>query len=159
MDLADIPVTTVQGTTTTLADHADDVLLVVNVASRCGLTPQYTKLEALQRTYGARGLTVLGFPSDDFAQELATEAEIETFCSTTYGVTFPLFSKVHVNGPDRHPLYAALTTTPDGQGEAGDVRWNFEKFVVTPGAVYRFCPTVEPDDPQIVALIEASVRP
>ena len=158
MELHDITVTTVQGEAATLAPYADDVVLVVNVASQCGLTPQYTGLEALQRTYGERGFTVLGFPSNDFQQEQGTEAEIAAFCSTTYGVTFPLFAKVHVNEPSQHPLFAALTQVADADGEAGPVAWNFEKFLLTPaGQVHRFRPGVQPDDPAIVALIEASL--
>ena len=116
MNLDASPLTTIRGDRTTLADHRAAVTLIVNVASRCGLTQQYTQLEELQRTYGPRGFTVLGFPTDDFQQELGTREEIEKFCSTTYGVTFPLFDKVAVNGTSRHPLFAALTEVPDASG-------------------------------------------
>jgi glutathione peroxidase len=158
MTLHDTTLTTIRGEQVSLADYRDTVTLIVNVASRCGLTPQYAQLEDLQRAYGPRGFAVLGFPSDDFKQELGSREEIEAFCSTTYGVTFPMFDRVAVNGADRHPLFAALTQVPDSAGEAGDVRWNFEKFLVTPdGDVRRFRSTVEPQDPEIVALIEASL--
>jgi len=158
MSLHDSTVTTIRGDRVSLADYRDRVIMVVNVASRCGLTPQYAQLEDLQRTYGARGFAVLGFPSDDFQQEPGSPEEIETFCSTTYGVTFPMFDKVAVNGAEQHPVFAALTQVPDSAGEAGDVRWNFEKFLVTPaGDVHRFRSGVDPLDPEIVALIEASL--
>jgi len=157
MDISRIPLATISGGTATLADHVG-VKLVVNVASRCGLTPQYEKLEQLQRTYGERGFTVLGFPSNQFKQELDSEEEIAEYCSATWGVTFPMFERVAVNGDGRHPLYAALTETPDAQGAAGDVQWNFEKFLVTTdGTVRRFRPTVEPDAAEIVDVIEASL--
>ena len=156
--LDDIPLVTIDGETTSLAQYADKVKLIVNVASRSGLTPQYKKLEELQKTYGDRGFTVLGFPSNQFLQELGSSESIQTFCSTTYGVTFPMFEKVKVNGRSQHALYAELTKTPDAHGKAGKVKWNFEKFVVTPdGEVHRFRPTVEPDAPEIVELIEASL--
>ncbi len=158
MSLHDTTLTTIRGDRVALSDYRDRVTLIVNVASRCGLTPQYAQLEHLQRTYGARGFTVLGFPSGDFQQELGSREEIETFCSTTYGVTFPMFDKVAVNGAARHPLFAALTQVPDSAGEAGDVRWNFEKFLVGPaGDVHRFRSDVEPLAPEIVGLIEASL--
>ena len=158
MTLNDIPLVTIAGEPTSLAQYADKVKLIVNVASRCGLTPQYTKLEELQKTYGDRGFTVLGFPSNQFLQELGSSEAIQEFCSTTYGVTFPLFEKVRVNGRNQHPLYAELTRTPDDTGKAGKVKWNFEKFVVTPaGDVHRFRPTIQPDAPEIVSLIEASL--
>ena len=158
LTLNDIPLVTIDDEPTSLAQYADKVKLIVNVASRCGLTPQYKKLEELQKTYGDRGFTVLGFPSNQFLQELGSAESIQTFCSTTYGVTFPMFEKVKVNGRSQHPLYAELTKTPDAHGKAGNVKWNFEKFVVTPdGQVHRFRPTVEPDAPEIVELIEASL--
>ncbi|GAB3618593.1 glutathione peroxidase [Okibacterium endophyticum] len=158
MTLNDIPVTTIDGETKTLAEWGDKVKLIVNVASRCGLAPQYEKLEELQKTYGERGFTVLGFPSNQFLQELGDNNKIKEYCSTTWGVTFPMFDRVKVNGRSRHPLYAELTRTPDADGKAGNVKWNFEKFLVTPdGQVHRFRPTVEPDAPQIVELIEASL--
>ncbi|WP_382308429.1 glutathione peroxidase [Herbiconiux sp. UC225_62] len=156
-NLNQIPLTTIDGTTTTLADYAP-VKLIVNVASRCGLAPQYEKLEQLQKTYGDRGFTVLGFPSNQFLQELSDTDKIKEYCSTTWGVTFPMFDKVKVNGKSAHPLYGELTKTPDAAGKAGRVKWNFEKFVITPdGQVHRFRPTVEPDAPEIVALIESSL--
>lgn len=156
MDLRDIPITTIDGDETSLAEYADRVVMVVNVASRCGLTPQYEKLEALQREYGDRGFTVLGFPCNQFAgQEPGDAEQIKAFCSMTYGVSFPLMGKVKVNGRHRHPLYDQLRTTPDAAGKAGRVQWNFEKFVVLPsGEVRRFRPAVQPDDPAIIAVIE-----
>ena len=161
MSIHSVPVKTLAGDETTLGQFAGRALLVVNVASKCGLTPQYEGLERLQKTYGERGFSVIGVPSNQFAgQEPGTAEEIETFCSTTYGVTFPLLEKTDVNGPDRHPLYDALTDQPDAAGEAGDVRWNFEKFLVTPdGEVSRFRSATKPDDPAIVERIEASVQP
>lgn len=156
--ISDIPLTTIDGATTTLADYGDKVVLIVNVASRCGLAPQYEKLEALQKTYGERGFTVLGFPSNQFLQELSTEGKIKEYCSMTWGVTFPMFEKVKLNGKSAHPLYQELTKTPDAAGKAGKVKWNFEKFVITPdGQVHRFRPTVQPDAPEIVTLIESSL--
>jgi glutathione peroxidase len=157
MSLYDIPLQTIDGTATTLADRAGQALLIVNVASRCGLTPQYTALEQLQRQYGDDGLTVLGFPCNQFGgQEPGTAGEIQEFCSTTYGVSFPLYAKLEVNGPGRHPLYAELTRTPDATGRAGDVSWNFEKFLVSPRGevVARFSPQTQPDDPAVIAAIE-----
>jgi glutathione peroxidase len=156
--LTDIPLTTIEGTTTTLAEYGNKVMLVVNVASRCGLAPQYEQLEQLQKTYGERGFTVLGFPSNQFLQELGSEEKIKEYCSMTWGVTFPMFEKIKVNGKSAHPLYAELTKTPDASGKAGRVSWNFEKFVITPdGDVHRFRPTTEPDAPEIVALIESTL--
>ena len=158
MSLDEIPLTTIDGAETSLARYAGQVKLIVNVASRCGLTPQYTQLEELQRTYGERGFTVLGFPSNQFLQELGSTDAIKEFCSLTYGVTFPMFDKVKVNGRWKHPLYAELTKVPDAGGAAGKVRWNFEKFLVTPqGAIHRFRSTVAPQAPEIVALIEANL--
>ena len=156
--LEQIPFQTMSGETRTLADWAGQVRLVVNVASRCGLTPQYAKLEELQRTYGDRGFTVLGFPSNQFLQELSTNEAIAEYCSTTWGITFPIFDKVRVNGRSAAPLYAELTKTPDASGKAGRVTWNFEKFLVLPnGEVRRFRPNVEPDDPAIVSAIEEAL--
>jgi glutathione peroxidase len=158
MSLNDIPLITIDGGATTLAEYGDRVKLIVNVASRCGLAPQYEKLEALQKTYGERGFTVLGFPSNQFLQELGETDAIKEYCSTTWGVTFPMFEKVRVNGRSRHPLYAELTKAPDAEGKAGRITWNFEKFLVTPGGdVHRFRPKTEPDAPEIVELIEASL--
>jgi glutathione peroxidase len=160
MSLNDIPLVTIDGRPTSLAPYDKKVKLIVNVASRCGLTPQYKKLEELQETYGDRGFTVLGFPSNQFLQELGSAEAIQEFCSTTYGVTFPIFEKIRVNGRNQHPLYAELTKTPDAAGKAGKIKWNFEKFIVTPsGEVHRFRPTVEPDAPEILALIESSLPP
>lgn len=156
--LADIPLTTIDGETTTLAAWNGKVILIVNVASRCGLAPQYEKLEALHKTYGPRGFTVLGFPSNQFLQELGSTDAIKDYCSLTWGVTFPMFEKVKVNGRSQHPLYAELTKAPDAGGKAGKVKWNFEKFVITPnGAIHRFRPTVEPDDTAIIEIIESSL--
>lgn len=156
--LTAIPLTTLDGQATTLADLAEGAALIVNVASKCGLTPQYRALEELAQRYGPRGLTVVGVPCNQFMnQEPGTPEEIRTFCSTTYGVTFPLLAKTDVNGPDRHPLYAELTKTADADGQAGDVQWNFEKFLIAPdGAVVnRFRPRTEPDAPEVIAAIEA----
>jgi glutathione peroxidase len=156
--LTDIPLTTLDGQSTTLADLADGAALVVNVASKCGLTPQYSALEQLAKDYGERGLTVIGVPCNQFmGQEPGTAEEIQTFCSTTYGVTFPLLAKADVNGPERHPLYEELTKTADDSGEAGDVQWNFEKFLLAPGGkvANRFRPRTVPDAPEVVAAIEA----
>ena len=156
--LTDIALTTLDGRTTTLAELADGAALVVNVASKCDLTPQYTALEQLAKDHGERGLAVIGVPCNQFmGQEPGTAEEIETFCSTNYGVTFPLLAKTDVNGDDRHPLYAELTKTPDDGGEAGDIQWNFEKFLLTPGGtvVNRFRPRTVPDAPEVIAAIEA----
>ncbi|MGC8462816.1 MAG: glutathione peroxidase [Acidimicrobiales bacterium] len=158
MKLPDVPLRTLGGEETSLDAFRGTALLVVNVASKCGLTPQYEGLERLQETYAGRGFTVLGFPCNQFAgQEPGSSEEIATFCSVTYGVTFPLFEKVDVNGEGRHPLYAALTAAPDDDGVAGDVQWNFEKFVVSPeGEVRRrFRPTVDPEAAEVLAAIEA----
>lgn len=158
--LTEIALTTLDGRTTTLAELADGAALVVNVASKCGLTPQYGALEQLAKDYGPRGLTVIGVPCNQFmGQEPGNAEEIQTFCSTNYGVTFPLLEKAEVNGPNRHPLYAELTQTADDAGEAGDVQWNFEKFLLAPGGkvVKRIRPRTAPDDPEVIAAIEAVV--
>lgn len=158
MTVMDIPFHTIDGDETSLNAFAGKVILVVNVASRCGLAPQYEKLEKLQETYGDRGFTVVGFPSNQFLQELSSTDAIKEYCSTTWGVTFPMAEKVRVNGRNAHPLYQELTKAQDAEGKAGRVKWNFEKFVVTPdGAVHRFRPQTEPDDPAIVSLIEESL--
>ncbi|GGF08782.1 glutathione peroxidase [Williamsia phyllosphaerae] len=152
-----IPLTTLQGSDTTLGDFSGPVL-VVNVASKCGLTPQYSGLEKIAEDYRDRGLTVVGVPCNQFmGQEPGTAEEIETFCSTTYGVTFPLLEKVEVNGDDRHPLYVELTQATDDSGEAGDVQWNFEKFLLDADGtvVRRFRPRTEPDAPEVIEAIEA----
>lgn len=160
MALYDIPIHTLSGEPSSLAPYRGKALLLVNVASKCGLTPQYTGLEHLQERYAGRGFTVLGFPCNQFlGQEPGTAEEIQEFCSTTYGVTFPLFEKIDVNGEHRHPIYAQLTEVADGDGQAGDVTWNFEKFVVSPAGqvVARFRPQVEPEDPALVGAIEAQL--
>src|SRR4029078_11330360 len=154
----DIALTTLDGRITTLVELADGAALVVNVASKCGLTPQYTALEQLAKGYGDRGLTVIGVPCNQFmGQEPGTAEEIRTFCSTNYGVTFPLLVKIDVNGDARHPLYAELTKTPDDRGEAGDIQWNFEKFLLAPGGtvVHRFRARTVPEAPEVIAAIEA----
>ncbi|MDZ8172833.1 glutathione peroxidase [Microbacterium xanthum] len=155
----DIPFATADGGEATLASYGDGVALVVNVASKCGLTPQYEQLEQLQRTYGERGLTVVGFPCNQFfGQEPGSVEEILDYCATTWGVSFPVNDKIKVNGRGTAPLYQALKTTQDANGKAGAVKWNFEKFVITPtGEVHRFRPTTTPDDPQIIAVIEQSL--
>ncbi|MES4904042.1 MULTISPECIES: glutathione peroxidase [unclassified Streptomyces] len=160
MSLYDIPLRTLSGEPTTLGAHQDTALLLVNVASKCGLTPQYEGLERLQQRYAERGFTVLGFPCNQFAgQEPGSSEEIQTFCSTTYGVSFPLMEKIEVNGEGRHPLYAELTKTADEAGEAGDVQWNFEKFLLSPRGevVARFRPRTEPEATEVVAAIEAQL--
>lgn len=157
-DLRDIPLTTIDGSTTSLAEFRDRVVLIVNVASRCGLAPQYEQLEELQKKYGARGFTVLGFPSNQFLQELSTEGAIAEYCSTTWGVTFPMFEKIKLNGKSAHPLYTELKKTPDSAGKAGRIAWNFEKFLVFPnGDVKRFRPTTAPNNPAIVTAIESAL--
>jgi len=160
MGIHEIPVKTLGGQDSSLASLAGKALLVVNVASKCGLTPQYSGLERLQERFGGQGFSVVGFPCNQFAgQEPGSAEEIQTFCSTTYGVTFPLFEKIDVNGEDRHPLYAELTKTADAEGDSGDVQWNFEKFLVgTDGEVLaRFRPRTEPEDDAVVKAIEAAL--
>lgn len=157
-DLQNIQLETLGGEPTSLGEYDGRAILLVNVASKCGLTPQYTALEQLARDYADRGLTVIGVPCNQFmGQEPGTAEEIQTFCATTYGVTFPLLAKTDVNGQHRHPLYAELTKTPDAHGEAGDVQWNFEKFLIAPDGkvVDRFRPRTEPDAPEVVEAIEA----
>jgi glutathione peroxidase len=159
MTIYDIPLHTLDGTSSSLAPYEGKTVLIVNVASKCGLTPQYEGLEKLQKTYAERGFSVIGFPSNQFAgQEPGSAEEIQTFCSTTYGVTFPLFEKIDVNGEDRNPVYAELTQTADAEGYSGDIRWNFEKFLISPdGSVQRFAPLVTPEDPKLVSAIEAAL--
>ena len=157
MTLYGIPVKTLSGEDSSLGALAGKTLLVVNVASKCGLTPQYAALEALHERLADRGFSVVGFPCNQFmGQEPGTAEEIEEFCSTTYGVTFPMFEKIEVNGEGRHPIYDELTAVPDADGAAGDVQWNFEKFLLGPdGAVLaRFRPRTVPDDPEVLAAIE-----
>ncbi|CAB4372783.1 MAG: glutathione peroxidase [Actinobacteria bacterium] len=155
MNLSDL--TALDGTT--LPDTEGKTVLVVNVASKCGLTPQYEGLERLQQRFGGDSFTVLGVPCNQFmGQEPGTAEEIQTFCSTTYGVSFPLTEKIDVNGEARHRLYNELTAVDDAAGEAGDVQWNFEKFLVgADGSVTRFRPTVDPEADEIVAAIESKV--
>jgi glutathione peroxidase len=160
MTIHDIQANTLAGEPTSLGDLRGSAVLVVNVASRCGLTPQYAALQQLQERYADRGFTVLGVPSNQFGeQEPGTADEIAEFCDTNYGVTFPLLAKADVNGPDRHPLYTELTQTPDAEGEAGDIQWNFEKFLVGAdgNVVARFRPRTEPLDPAVVAAIEGAL--
>lgn len=160
MTLHDIPITMLDERESNLGEFRGRALLVVNVASRCGLTPQYAALEQLAEKYADRGLTVLGVPCNQFmGQEPGTAAEIAEFCSTTYGVTFPLAAKTDVNGADRHPLFDQLTAFADGEGYTGDVRWNFEKWVVSPNGevLARFSPQTLPDDPAVVAALESAL--
>lgn len=160
MSLYDIPVTTIDGEPATLGDHAGEVMLVVNVASKCGFTPQYEALQALYQKYSADGFAVLGFPCNQFLfQEKGSEEQIAQFCSTTYGVSFPMFAKLKVKGKDQHPLYAELTKAEDAKGKAGNVKWNFEKFLVNRQGeiVGRFRSKVKPDDPEVVSAIEAAI--
>ena len=157
MALHDMPLTRIDGSDANLADYAGQTMLIVNVASRCGFTRQYEGLEKLYEQYVDRGFAVLGFPCNQFGgQEPGTAEEIQEFCSDTFGVTFPLFEKIDVNGSDRHPLYAALTETADAEGKAGDVEWNFEKFLVSrDGSVAgRWRSKTEPDDPDLLAAVE-----
>ena len=158
MSILDIPLTTLAGEPTTLSALGDKALLLVNVASKCGLTPQYNGLERLQERFSTQGFSVVGFPCNQFGgQEPGSNEEIEQFCSTTYGISFPMMDKIEVNGEGRHPLYTELTETADAEGAAGDVQWNFEKFLVAPGGkiVARIRPRTEPEDPALVAAIEA----
>jgi glutathione peroxidase len=160
-DLLTTPVTTLHDEPTTFAALTGGrTALVVNVASQCGLTPQYAGLEDLHRQLSDRAFTVVGFPCNQFGgQEPGTAEEIETFCSATYGVTFPMSAKIDVNGPDRDPVYDVLTATPDDQGEGGDIQWNFEKFLVSPDGqvLRRFRPMVEPDAPELREAVEAAL--
>jgi glutathione peroxidase len=158
MSIYDVGINQLDGTPLDLSGLADKAVLVVNVASQCGLTPQYEQMQAIHERFADRGFTVLGVPCNQFmGQEPGTATEIAEFCSTNFGVTFPLTAKVDVNGDDRHPLYGELVEVADAEGHTGDIRWNFEKFLVAPGGevVARFAPTVVPDDDTIVAAIEA----
>jgi glutathione peroxidase len=159
MALYDTPIHTLDGDPLDLQDFADKSVLIVNVASKCGLTPQYEGLERLQKKYEGRGFSVLGVPCNQFGeQEPGSSDEIKTFCSTTYGVTFPMTEKVEVNGDGRHSLYDQLTAVDDAEGKAGDIQWNFEKFLVAPGGdVRRFRPLVDPEAPEVIEAIEASL--
>ncbi len=157
--LGEIPLTTIDEEPTSLAAYDGRAVLIVNVASRCGLTPQYEQLEQLQRDYGDRGLTVLGFPCNQFmGQEPGSDDEIKEFCSMTYGVTFPLMAKTRVNGSHAHPLYKVLKKAKDSHGLGGPVMWNFEKFLLAPdGTVTRFRPQTRPDDPAVIAAVESAI--
>lgn len=159
MSILDAPIARLDGTPTTFGEITGGrAALVVNVASKCGLTPQYAGLEELQETYGGDAFTVVGVPSNQFfGQEPGTAEEIAEFCSATYGVTFPMTEKVDVNGDERHEVYADLTTAPNEKGEAGDVSWNFEKFLIAADGtvIARFSPQVVPDDPRVVDAVKA----
>src|SRR3954453_8960027 len=154
------PLKTLKGQPTTLAAYKGKALMVVNVASQCGNTPQYATLEALQKKYEAKGFTVIGFPCNQFhGQEPGTAEEIATFCATNYGITFPIMEKIEVNGDGRHPIYKALTPIADASGHDGDIRWNFEKFVVSADGkhVTRFSPKIKPEDPVVIGAVEAAL--
>ena len=152
------PLTMLDGSTKTLEEFKGKTIMVVNVASRCGLTPQYETLEELQKKYESRGFTVLGVPSGSFKQELKDDNAIGEYCSTTWGVTFPMTTKTDVNGRKRHPLYKQLVRVKDSKGLAGPVMWNFEKFLILPsGDVRRFRPTTKPDAQEIIEAIEQSL--
>ena len=158
MSIFDIEIGALRGGPANLAQYRGKAVLLVNTASKCGLTPQYAGLERLQERYKDRGFTVIGVPSNQFMrQEPGTAEEIAEFCSATYGVTFPMTEKVKVNGKNRHPLYREIVDFPDAQGHSGKIRWNFEKFVIGPeGAVVaRIGPTVDPEDDDVVAAIES----
>ena len=159
MTIYDVPLHTLDGEPSSLAPYDGKTVLVINVASKCGLTPQYEGLEQLQKTYADRDFSVVGFPCNQFAgQEPGTAEEIQSFCSTTYGVTFPLFEKIDVNGENQSPIYATLNQTADAEGYSGDIRWNFEKFLIGPdGSVQRFAPKVTPEDPILISAIEADL--
>ncbi len=160
MSVYDFPVNTLAGQPGSLGDLSGKTLLVVNVASKCGLTPQYEGLERLHERFSDRGFSVVGFPCNQFGgQEPGTADEIGQFCSVNYGVTFPMFEKVEVNGAGRHPVYEELVAVPDGDGEAGDIQWNFEKFLVSPTGeiVRRFRPMVDPEAPEVIDAIEATL--
>ncbi len=156
MTLDGIELTTLHGDSTTWGEAKGKATLVVNVASHCGNTPQYEGLQRLYEKYHEKGLQILGFPCNQFGlQEPGGAKAIEEFCTVNYGVTFPLMKKTHVNGPKRHPLYRELTQTPDANGEAGNINWNFEKFLIAPdGTITRFRPKVQPDSDDVVSAIE-----
>ena len=157
MAIYDVKVNKLDGSPADLGDYKGKAVLVVNVASFCGLTPQYEGLQKLHDEKGDQGFEVLGFPCNQFLeQEPGTADEIATFCSTNYGVTFPIFEKIEVNGEGRHPLYDQLTPVADAEGHTGDIRWNFEKFLISPEGtiVARFRPPVTPEDPAVVSAIE-----
>jgi glutathione peroxidase len=161
MAIYDSEVEALDGSPAELAEYQGKALLIVNVASQCGLTPQYSGLQALHEEYADRGFAVLGFPCNQFgAQEPGTADEIASFCETNYGVTFPMFSKIEVNGDGRHALYEQLTVYTDDEGKAGDIQWNFEKFLVSADGevVRRFRPLTTPDDPALVSAIEEQLE-
>jgi len=154
------PLKTLDGKPASLADYKGKALLLVNVASKCGLTPQYTELEKLQKKYEGKGFTVLGFPCNQFGgQEPGSAEQIREFCSKTYGVTFPMFEKIEVNGAGRHAIYKELTKYPANDGQTGDIQWNFEKFVVSADGKHltRFRPETKPDAPEVVKIIEQAL--
>ena len=160
MSMYEQQINTLEGAPAELSQYAGKATLVVNVASKCGLTPQYEALEKLYEEYRDRGLVVIGFPCNQFmGQEPGTAEEIRDFCDTSYHVTFPITEKIDVNGAQQHPVYAELNQTADADGEAGDVKWNFEKFLVAPDGTVaaRFRPQVTPDDPAVIAAIEANL--
>jgi glutathione peroxidase len=160
MPLYDTKISTLDGNADLLSGQKDKVTLMVNVASKCGLTPQYTGLEKIHEKYADRGFGVVGFPSNQFgAQEPGSPEEIATFCSTTYGVTFPLSEKIDVNGDNQHPLYAELEKTADAEGHSGDIRWNFEKFLVgrDGNVIARFNPMTDPEAPEVIEAIEKAL--
>jgi glutathione peroxidase len=155
-----IPIDALDGQAGRFAELDGTVTLVVNVASKCGLTPQYAGLERIHEQYADRGFSVVGVPCNQFlGQEPGTPEEIAEFCSSTYGVTFPLLEKIDVNGDDQHPLYAELTEAADAEGHTGDIRWNFEKFLVAgDGTVLaRFAPQVDPEAPEVLAAIDGAL--
>jgi len=154
LDLASIELDMIDGSQQTMASFLDKVVLVVNVASRCGFSPQYGRLEAMYRELSPEGFTVLGLPSNQFQQELDSEASIQAYCSITWDVTFPMTKKVDLDGPNQHPLYSYLTNFSFADGTGGPVRWNFEKFLLTPGgSVFRIEHDTKPDTPAVVELI------
>jgi glutathione peroxidase len=160
MTVFDVEINSLTGEPADLAKYRGNALLIVNVASKCGSTPQYTALEHLAEEFADRGLVVLGAPCNQFGgQEPGTAEEIAEFCATTYGVTFPMTEKVDVNGPDRHPLFTELAETPDADGDAGDIRWNFEKFLVNPDGTVaaRFRTPIKPDEPAVLEAIEKAL--
>jgi glutathione peroxidase len=160
MSIFDVQIDALTGGPADLEQFRGKTVVLVNVASRCGLTPQYAALERLQERYADRGFTVIGVPCNQFkGQEPGTSADIAEFCSVTYGVTFPMTAKTDVNGDTRHPLYTELVDVQDAEGYSGDIRWNFEKFVIAPDGTVtaRFAPQVEPEDPKVIAAIEAAL--
>ena len=155
-DLASVQLDMIDGSTQSMSDFLDKVVLVVNVASRCGFSPQYGRLETLHQELSPQGFTVLGFPSNQFQQELDSEESIKAYCSITWGITFPMTKRVELAGPHQHPLYAKLTAVPFSDGTNGPIRWNFEKFLLTPdGSIFRIEHDIKPDSDGVMALINA----